>query len=145
MSYDLAVWVGDRPRSDADASQRYAAIMDRMENADGDPEPVSDRIRAYVDALLARWPAITEDDGVDSPWADGPMIDNAFGDCIYFSMVWSRAEEASAFAARTAADHGLVCYDPQAETLRPPVAGEVSSDDQPRQRRKGVRGWFERS
>jgi hypothetical protein len=119
MSYDLAVWAGERPQSEAEAAERYAQMMDRLETGDGELAPISDRIRAYVAALLAKWPDITEDDGADSPWADGPMINNAFGECIYFSMVWSRAEEASEFAARVAAQHGLVCYDPQAENAAP--------------------------
>lgn len=118
MSYDLAVWVGLRPQSDAEASAVYERLMDRMDAGEPDAEP-SPEIRAYVAALLERWPDITEDEGEDSPWADGPLIGNAFEEAIYFSMVWSRAEEASDFASRLAAEHGLVCYDPQAESLRP--------------------------
>ena len=119
MSYDLAVWEGDRPVTDADALTVYQQVMDRMEAA----EPPTGRIRAYVSALLDRWPDITEDEGEDSPWADGPMMDNAFGSAIYFSMMWSRAEEASAWAAQLAGEHGLICFDPQTETLRPRPAG----------------------
>ncbi|WP_340540911.1 hypothetical protein [Nocardioides sp. GXZ039] len=120
MSFDLAVWEGPRPASDEEAAQVYEQLMERMETAiDDDPVPPSPRIRSYVDALLARWPDLTDDGSEDSPWADGPMIANAFGEAIYFSMVWSRAEEASEFAARTAAEHGLVCFDPQSEALRP--------------------------
>lgn len=75
-----------------------------------------------------------EDAGEDSPWADGPLIGNAIGEAIYFAMVWSRAEEASDFASRLAAQHGLVCFDPQSETLRPP--------ETPREPR---RSWFRRT
>lgn len=117
MSFDLAVLEGPRPSSDEAAAIEFGLMMDRMETAAGAVEPTR-RIRAYVDALLAHWPDITTDAGEDSPWADGPLIGNAFGDAIYFSMVWSQAEEASAFAARMANEHGLVCYDPQAERLR---------------------------
>lgn len=133
MSYDLAVWEGTRPESDEAAGLLYEQLMDRMEAGHADAEP-SPRIRAYVDALLARWPDITEDAGEDSPWADGPLIANAFGDAIYFAIVWSRADEAGAFAAELAGRHGLVCYDPQSERLLPPTA-----DDRPR------RSWFRRS
>ena len=118
MSYDLAVWVGAPPQSDAAASSVYEQMMERMEAGEPEVEP-SPAIRAYVEALLQRWPDITDDADEDSPWADGPLMASAFGDTIYFSMVWSRAEEASAFASRLAQEHGLVCYDPQSETLRP--------------------------
>ena len=118
VSYDLAVWVGAPQQSDADASSVYEQMMERMEAGEPEVEP-SPAIRAYVEALLQRWPDITDDADEDSPWADGPLMANAVGDTIYFSMVWSRAEEASAFASRLAEEHGLVCYDPQSETLRP--------------------------
>ena len=133
MSYDLAVWIGARPKSDSDASSVYEQLMDRMEAEGSNAEP-SPAIRAYVDALLERWPDITGEAGEDSPWADGPLIGNAFGEAILFSMVWSRAEEASDFASRLAAQHGLVCYDPQSEGLRP--------HETPAKRH---RAWFRRS
>ena len=106
--------------------------MERMEVGEPDVEP-SPAIRAYVEALLRRWPDITDDADEDSPWADGPLMANAAGDAIYFSMVWSRAEEASAFASRLAEEHGLVCYDPQSETLRPHQTSATSR-----------RTWFRR-
>jgi hypothetical protein len=43
----------------------------------------------------------------------------AVGWFIYFPMVFSMADEASAFAADLAQQHGLVCFDPQLERLRP--------------------------
>jgi len=135
MSYDLAVWVGEQPASDAEASAIYQRLMDDMESGVTDSPP-SPRIAAFVEALLARWPDITEDGGEDSPWADGPMIGNAFGDAIYFSMVWSRADEASAFAAGVAREHELVCFDPQSETLLGHVDTGVS---------KPRRSWFRRT
>jgi hypothetical protein len=74
-----------------------------------------------VEALLARWIDITEDEDDVSPRSDGPLIDNASGPIIYFAMRYSMAEEVSAAAARMAADRGLVCFDPQWDCLRPTV------------------------
>lgn len=116
MTFDLAVWEGPRPDSDAAAASIYAQLMGRLESEEETPPP-SPAIRTFVDTLLARWPDITEDDGDDSPWADGPMIGNASGDAIYFSMIWSMAAEAAAFVAQVAAEQGLVCFDPQSERL----------------------------
>jgi hypothetical protein len=110
----------------------YQQLIERLESGDS-AAPPSERIAAYVNALLDRWPDITDDQGEDSPWADGPMIGNAFGDAIYFSIVWSRADEASAFAAQLAEQHGLICYDPQSEALLP-----RSAESQ----RKKRRPWF---
>lgn len=61
------------------------------------------------------------------------LIGNAFGNAIYFAMVWSQAEEASEFAARLADQHALVCFDPQLETLRPLAPSGTR------------RSWFRRS
>jgi hypothetical protein len=115
VRYDLAVWEGERPADDEIARDVYNAMMELMEkDADVPPTP---RIRAYVDALLERWPNINESE--DSPWSTSPLIDEANDSLIYFPMVFSMAEEASAFAADVASEYGLVCYDPQLERLRP--------------------------
>lgn len=135
MSFDLAVWEGQRPESDRAAAAAYQLLVERLESGDTDAPP-SPRITAYVEALLDRWPDLTEAGGEESPWADGPLISNAFGAAIYFSMVWSRADEVSAFAAQLAERHGLVCYDPQSETLLPPA---------PHGHRPARRSWFGRS
>ncbi|WP_196810854.1 hypothetical protein [Arthrobacter sp. 35W] len=117
MSYDLAVWEGKVPSTDdelAEAFERNMVFLD----CEPAPEPTP-RIRAYVDALLARWPDLSFDGENDSPWSDWPLIGNAAGPVIYFGMVYDRAEEVSAFAAQLAKDLGLVCLDPQLEALRP--------------------------
>ncbi|MFD3874001.1 hypothetical protein [Streptomyces sp. NPDC058623] len=74
---------------------------------------------AYVAALLERWCDITEDEGETSPWSVGPLIESASGPLIYFGMGWSRAEEASAYAADLADSMGLVCFDVRENQLRP--------------------------
>jgi hypothetical protein len=117
VTYDLAVWEGQRPASNAAGLEEYLRLIEWSEEEDGTPPTPA--IAHYVEALLARWPDIGEPGGEDSPWGDGPMLNNAIGSIIYFSMVWSRADEASAFASDLAAQHGLVCFDPQWETLRP--------------------------
>jgi hypothetical protein len=123
MSYDFAVWEGERPEDDAAATKYYMdhinAVMDTDEPPDIINEPPTPRIRAYVEALLERWPDIDTEEGSNSPWADGPLLSMAWGRFIYFPMGWSVAEEASAFAADVAQQHGLICYDPVRECLRP--------------------------
>lgn len=116
MSYDLAVWEGERPTDDKSAVETftnlYATYVDT--NHAQAPTPV---IAQYVALLLDRWPDLTVDE--DSPWSTGPLIREARGPLIYFPMAWSRAQEASAFAADTANSLGLVCFDPQEGRLRP--------------------------
>lgn len=116
MSFDLAVWVGAAPLDDRQAAETYARLMDELEaGVDTAPAPA---IVAYVDALLARWPDLDQPGGERSPWASAPLLAEAWGDAIYFPMTFSPTlDEAVAFAAGTAREQGLVCYDPQSERL----------------------------
>lgn len=117
MSYDLAVWEGERPADDKTAVLVFNDLYDRLiENETG--ELPTERIRDYVAGLLDRWGDLTGDDDT-SPWSTGPLIGSARGPLIYFAMRWSMAEEASAFAADLARSMGLVCFDPQLNELRP--------------------------
>ena len=118
MSYDLAVWEGERPANDKIASRVFNHLYDRY--LDGETqEPPSERISAYVTALLERWCDITEDRDETSPWTVGPLIDSASGPLIYFGVGWSMADEASAYAADLADSMRLVCFDVQQNRLRP--------------------------
>jgi hypothetical protein len=110
VSYDLAVWEGDRPANDLAARAEFQRLYDRYMGSDAPVEPTT-RVAAYVEALLARYPDLTTDAGEDSPWSTGPLINEAKGPLLYFPMVWSRCEETSEWAARLAEEHGLNCYD----------------------------------
>ena len=122
MSYDLAVWEGGSPAGEKVALATFLALYEKWF---GDDEPPPDEdptptqpIQRYVAALLERWPDITTDAGDESPWADGPLEANAAGNFFFFSLVWSRAEEAAAYCADLATRHGLVCFDPQTNAVR---------------------------
>ena len=117
MSYDLAVWEGDRPANDLAAAAEFKLLYDRYVGSADNTEPTA-RIVAYVGALLDRYPDIGTDAGEDSPWSTAPLMNEAGGPLVYFPMVWSRSEEVSAWAAQLAEEHGLNCYDPQANQLR---------------------------
>lgn len=119
MTYDLAVWEGDRPRDDAAAERLFTYLHCQYIDSDIDHPPTY-RITEYVKVLLTRFPDMSEDDEEDpSPFSVCPLIDAAAGPLIYFAMRWSMAKEVSAYAAEVAASMGLVCYDPQMECLRP--------------------------
>nr|WSX78641.1 hypothetical protein OH826_35215 [Streptomyces sp. NBC_00899] len=114
MSYDLAVWDGEKPPGDDEASRVFDEFYERYLDSDDVAVEPSPRIEAYVEALVERYP-----DAVPrSAWASPPVIDEASGPIVYLLMTYSRAEEVSEYAAALAREHGLVCYDPQGETLR---------------------------
>jgi hypothetical protein len=117
LSYDVAVWEGEQPSGDEAAASDFERLYEMLEQG---AEPPSATIRGFVDALLARHRDLDEldDDEVDdSPWADGPLIGNASGGFIYFSMVPSAADETLPFVVETATASGLVAFDPQTGKL----------------------------
>lgn len=114
MSYDLAVWEGEQPSSDAEAGAIHTALYDRYIDTDEELPPTPLLVE-FVNALLERWPEDDEDD--EAPWATAPLIEEASGPYIYFPMSYSRAEEASAYVAEVARRLGLVCFDPQEDRL----------------------------
>ncbi|MGY3200296.1 hypothetical protein [Streptomyces sp. TE5632] len=115
MSYDLAVWDGERPLDNHQAGATYDELYERYLESD-DVVPPAPRIVAYVEALVERYP-----DDVDRSvvWASSPILDEASGPVVYLLMSYGTAEEVSEYAASLAREHGLVCFDPQGECLRP--------------------------
>ena len=118
VSYDLAVWEGERPADDWAARQEYRRLYDRFIGS-RDLRPPTPQIAACVRALLDRYPEDDTPEGEDSPWAGGPLIRCASGPFLYFPMVYSQCDGASAWAAQVSREHGLVCFDPQTGQLRP--------------------------
>jgi hypothetical protein len=119
VSYNLAVWEGERP-SDEDAPSTFERLYAQYLGT-RDYLPPTPAIRAYVEALLDRWYELGDERDIDetSPWSDAPLMNNARGPIIYFAMVFSTADEVSAECARMAAERGLVCFDGQWGRLRP--------------------------
>jgi len=108
MSFDLAVWEGARPADNVAAGRTYNEMFDRYDDEE-EETPATERIAAYVEALMRRWPQ--NDAG---PWSVEPETSGPFA---YLCVVWSMADEVPAYAAKLAASMGLVCYDPQSEEL----------------------------
>jgi hypothetical protein len=117
MSYDLAVWEGERPANDRMAARTFTDLYDRYLDAEVD-HPPTERIVDYLAALVERWGDASVD-GDASPWAAWPLIAGAGGPLVYIPMGWSAADEVSAHAAALADSMGLVCFDPQQKRLRP--------------------------
>ncbi|MGA5045997.1 hypothetical protein [Streptomyces arboris] len=118
MSYDLAVWEGERPTDDKTVGRVCSELYDRYIDSQIE-EPPSERISTYVAALIERWGDLTEDEEGASPWSTGPLIREASGPLIYLPMRSSMAEESSAYAAAVAESMDLVCFDVQQNRLRP--------------------------
>ncbi|MEV5646112.1 hypothetical protein AB0L67_39420 [Streptomyces flaveolus] len=116
MSYDLAVWDGDRPHDHHQAGAVYDDLYERYLESDAVVAPPVPRITAYVEALLARYP---DDAGHGVVWASAPVMEEASGPIVYLTISCSKADEVAEYAAALARARGLVCFDPQVECLRP--------------------------
>lgn len=120
MSYDIAVWEGDEPSDDRAAEATFNDLYARFIQM-GTQLPATPRIAAFIDALLEHWVDLTEEDHENqSPFATGPIRNEASGPMIYLPLSYSRCESVSASAATLAAEHQLVCFDPQQGRLRRP-------------------------
>lgn len=78
MSYGSAVRESERPVDNEAAGRAFNDLYDRYVDTDGE-HPPTDRIAAYVAALLERRCHLTEDVEDTSPWATGPLIGEARG------------------------------------------------------------------
>jgi hypothetical protein len=115
MSYDMAVWEGEPPADDAAAKSTFWALYEQYAKRDY-PAPPTGRIAEFAAILVEQWPD-TEEAFDEPPWAAAPLISGASGPFMHFSMSYSGAMDAAPFAAATAAELGLVCFDPQAGCL----------------------------
>jgi hypothetical protein len=117
----LAVWEGDRPPSDLVAGRTFKELYSRFVwdgslKDRGPSEPPTERIGAYVAALLERWPNPTEHEDDHPVWESG-LVGSGTGPLIYFDVRWNVAEEVTEFAAQVATSMGLVCFDVSRGTL----------------------------
>ncbi|MFD8279384.1 hypothetical protein ACFV47_09280 [Streptomyces solisilvae] len=111
MSYDLAVWEGERPADNVAVGKAFTLYSCHIAVDEGfQPSPC---IAECVAGLLARLVDRTQGKEGISPWSMGPLIRDAAGPFIYFSKRYSMAEEASAYVAELAASMGLACYGPR--------------------------------
>lgn len=123
MSYDLAVWVGQRPDSDEAAADEYERRADASEADESAPGAA---VTAFVAGLLERWPEGRDDD----VWAMEPVLEDQGGDFLCLTMTVSdHLDDIVERAAELAETHGLVLYDPQRECLVEHTS--VGSTDEP--------------
>ncbi len=113
MSYELAVWEGPPPLSNAHAASECQRLL-----TTGSPQQASPAIHGFVDALLAVHPDDPTGQG-DGPWGSVPLLENAEGPMLYFGVRAERVDEVLELVEITAAEMNLVAFDPQLSQLLP--------------------------
>jgi len=114
VTYTLAVWDGEMPADDEQATAEFNRLVELTED---DDIPPTQKIRRYVETLLSRWPDITEEGGENSPWADGPLMGDADGPLFVFGLCTFLGEEPFIYCQALAKEHALVFFDPAEEQL----------------------------
>ncbi len=94
--------LGCMGRAAADGQQVRWRLYERYLDDDDAVHPPTERMSAFVGALLKRWRDATEDVEEASPWSAGPLICGVGGPLVYLPLRWDRAEEASAYVAALA-------------------------------------------
>jgi hypothetical protein len=85
--------------------------------------PPGDHFVPLYERLVARYPCITTPKGEDSPWSDGPLINNFGKKHAIIGISYSRVGEALPFVVETATQMGFTVYDAQDEKFHRPVSG----------------------
>ncbi len=118
MGYQLVVWEGEKPETDAAASDMCRELLDRYYVGDGfEPTPA---IRKFVRALTEIWPDDPKGENwQEVPWKHSPILDDATGPLVFLNMRFGIGEEASFRIAELAEEHGLVTFDTFVEVMRP--------------------------
>ncbi|MGH1493175.1 MAG: TY-Chap domain-containing protein [Acidimicrobiales bacterium] len=124
MSYEVAVWEGPPPLSDAHA----ASECERLVGVRNHVEP-SPSIASFVDVLLAVHPDLDRPGGKESPWSDGPLLAHADGSLIYFGIKPEQVDGALSLIEAAAKDLSLVAFDPQMSQLLPSATSVPRSAD----------------
>jgi len=109
MSFDLGVWYGDKPLTDAEAGDLYLKLCEQTW-VPIDRKPAVD---AFYTELTNRYPEIdtVPEDELDAcPWS---CAHDRSGLHVVMAMRWSMCAEIAPVVHELAAKHGLVCYDPQ--------------------------------
>lgn len=121
MTANLYCWMPslDLDPEASDFQDKLGALLE--EEAPPAPSP---RLVAFVEALLTRYPDLTETE--DTVWAMGPLVRCIVGKFIDLPMTWSRCVEAVPFITETALKHGLHSYEPHGGSFIPaPPAAHI--------------------
>lgn len=118
MGYQIVIWEGERPESDAAAGDMCRDLMRRYFVGEGiEPTPA---IRDFVTALTDIWPDDPKGTDWDAvPWKFPPIIDDASGPVLFLNMRFGMGEQAAFVIAEMAEQRGLVTFDTYVEVMRP--------------------------
>jgi hypothetical protein len=116
MGFHLAVWYEPVAISVERAHQAYLRLVDD-EPAGLTPHPAIGRFHRKLEYRYPEFDVVTDDDVERSPWAAAHRADDAH---VQVSIAESRSGEVARYVRELAAEHGLICFDPQGQLVHHP-------------------------
>lgn len=102
-----------------DESEAWEALGELRDSEDFD-EPGTHFLALY-EKLVAKYPCITTPEGENSPWSDGPLLNNFGQKHAILGISFSRVQDALPFIIQTANEMGFTVFDPQDEKIHRPI------------------------
>jgi hypothetical protein len=120
MSFELAVWYEPVPISVATADEKYGRLCEQDGEEGAVPRP---EVAAFYRDLVDRYPELdsltAEEAEEHSPWtAELGVAESS----VLMSVIWRYSQQVLDFVRELAAQHGLVCFDPQENLVHHPPA-----------------------
>jgi hypothetical protein len=107
VSYTISIVHVPVPDDDAAAWKLCEQLYE-----ESDPEePLPEDVKQLYQTLVARYPCITTDEGEDSPWSDGPLLDNFARTITTLGFISSGGQEPIDFVISTATSMGFTVFD----------------------------------
>jgi hypothetical protein len=108
MSFDLAIWVGEKPGSDQEAHETFDRLMRTFDGTDVPPDP---RLLKCKKEITGHYPDDWRAHLIGCVWTSIPLTPH--GSILIMNLTWGVSDAVLDHIARTAEKHGLVCYDLQ--------------------------------
>ena len=118
MSWTIEIATGEFSADDVEAWEELESLRDEEDQREYGEPPSAD-MKVLYDRLTAKYPCIMEDP--NSPWSDGPLINN-FGDKLAtLGFVSSGMADAHPFVIETATELGFTVFDAGDEKIHRPA------------------------
>lgn len=124
MSYDVAIWKSAKPLDSKTAIEVYGALGDAPERLEKTPA-----LKKFHVALLKRFPALSEDNDDECPWAGEVELGDHF---VLAPMSFSWVSDALFEIRALALKHGLDVFDPQKKKVLEPLDPKAKADPKKR-------------
>jgi len=121
MSYNVYLLVGQLPPNDGEVWEKIGQLQ---ESYYGDEREMAPELVALHTTLTAKYPCLSslslsgDHEGMEnSPWADGPMLNNFKHEMGMLAMTFSQLDEVMPFVVSSANKHGVAVADQQLEMI----------------------------